>query len=76
MGAAGGRPPVPVVSGIVCRGRGWRGRQWNRRCGLVLVPEVGSQQIEVAGVAELALVVDYQNQLIGEAHHVDSAAIE
>ncbi len=46
------------------------------RFGLVLIPEVGSQQIEVGRVAELALVVDYQNQVFGEAHHIDGAAVQ
>jgi hypothetical protein len=44
--------------------------------GLVLVPDVGGQQVEVGRVAELALVVDYQNQLLGDAHHIDGLAIE
>ena len=41
------------------------------RLGLVLVPEVSGQQIEVGGVAELALVVNYQNQLRAEADDID-----
>ena len=39
--------------------------------GLVLVPEVSSQQVEVGRLPELALVVDDENQLVGEAYHID-----
>ena len=46
------------------------------RCGLVVIPEVGSHQIEVGRVAELALVVDDENQLGREADDIHQAAIE
>ena len=45
-------------------------------CGLVVVPEVGGHQVEVGRVAELALVVDYQNQLGAETDDIDELAIE
>jgi hypothetical protein len=44
--------------------------------GLVLVPDVGGQQVEVGWVAELALVVDDENQFLGDAYHVDGLAVE
>ena len=44
--------------------------------GLMLVPQIGGQQIEVSWVAELAFVVDDENQLRAEAYHVDGLAIE
>ena len=44
--------------------------------GDVLVPEVSGQQIEVAGFAELALVIDYQNDVGREAHHINGVTVE
>ena len=42
----------------------------------MVVPEVGDHQVEVGRVAELALVVDYQNQLGVEANDINKLAIE
>ena len=44
--------------------------------GLVLVPQVSGQQIEVGGVAELAFVVDDENKLGTEADDIDGLAVE
>ena len=45
-------------------------------CGLVMVPEVGGHQVEVGRVAELALVVDDEDEFGAEAYHVDGLAVE
>ena len=46
------------------------------RFGLVVVPQVGGQEIEVGGVAKLTLVVDDENELGAEADDIDQASIE